>query len=230
MSASHGGRTALVVAAHPDDDVLGMGGTMARLADQGVTVLVHFLGSGVGSRGVADPAEVARRRAAADAACAVLGATVVGVGDAPDNMFDTVPMLELSQVVEGLKREHAPHWVFTSHAGDLNVDHRLTCQAVLTAFRPQPGETFAQVSSFEINSSTEWSAPSLYPPFLPDTHVDVTDQLERCLEAYACYDEETRPDPHPRSVEAVRIRRQLRGREVGVMAAEAFVTLRRVVR
>ena len=219
----------LVVAAHPDDEVLGMGGTILRHTEQGNSVGVLFLADGVGSRGQDARAAESRKRAA-QAACKVLGADIVGFETLPDNAFDTVPLLRIARLVEQAKQAVDPSLVYTHHGGDLNIDHHLTCRATLTAFRPQPQETYAAVYAFEVNSSTEWSHPTLGAPFLPDTYVNIATQLDTVLQAYRCYAEEVREEPHTRSVEAVRIAARHRGRQVGLEAAEAFVTLKRVIR
>lgn len=222
--------TVLVVAAHPDDEVLGMGGTIARHAATGDAVYVLFLADGVGARADGDPSAVEKRRQAAHRACTTLGATITDFHAFPDNAFDTVSLLSIAKAVESAKAEVRPDFIYTHHGGDLNIDHRITTQAVMTAFRPQPHETYAEVRSFEINSSTEWSHSSVSSPFLADTYVDIGDHLETLTAAYECYTEEVRPDPHSRSVEALRIVARLRGRQVGLRAAEAFMTLRRIVR
>lgn len=220
----------LVVAAHPDDEVLGMGGTIARHSESGDTVHVLFLGDGISSRTGTDDALVAARQHAADRACKILGASIVGFETFPDNGFDSVPLLSIAKAVEAAKRAVNPEVIYTHHGGDLNIDHRMTCQAVLTAFRPQPHEAFAEIRAFETNSATEWASPSITPPFLPDTYVDISLHLEQLLSAYVCYTAEMREEPHARSVEALRIAALHRGRQVGLHAAEAFVTLRRIIR
>ena len=220
----------LVIAAHPDDEVLGCGGTIARHVKEGDSAHVLFLGDGVSSRGDSDPNLVNTRKKSAVKACEALGAAIVGFEKVPDNMFDTVPLLDIVRVVESAKKELNPKIIYTHHGGDLNVDHRITCQAVLTAFRPQPDEEFYEIRAFETNSSTEWSASAIMPPFIPDTFVDISRYLDKLLNAYACYAEEIREEPHARSLEALKIAALRRGREAGLQAAEAFMTLRRIFR
>ena len=219
----------LIVAAHPDDEVLGMGGTIARLTQGGATVRVLFLSSGVGARAGSGERDRSERRVAAERACQVLGVAGTVFEQLPDNAFDSVPMLGIVQLIEAQKRGFDPEVVYTHHGGDLNIDHRIACQAVLTAFRPQPGETCREILAFEVNSSTEWASPKVMPPFQPDTYVDIATYLGQLREAYECYASEQRPDPHARSVQALELAALRRGREVGLFAAEAFVTLRRVI-
>ena len=220
----------LVIVAHPDDEVLGCGGTIARHVKEGDSAHILFLGDGVSSRGDSDPNLVNARKKSAVKACEALGAAIVGFEKVPDNMFDTVPLLDIVRVVESAKKEINPQIIYTHHGGDLNIDHRITCQAVLTAFRPQPGEEFFEIRAFETNSSTEWSASAIMPPFLPDTFVDITQYLDKLLNAYSCYADEFREEPHARSLEALKIAALRRGREAGIHAAEAFMTLRRILR
>jgi LmbE family N-acetylglucosaminyl deacetylase len=217
----------LVVVAHPDDEVLGAGGTIARLRQQGSQVRILFLADGVSGRGTAPPEDAARRHVHAVAACELLGATIAGFHSFPDNRFDTVPLLELVRCIEDEMAAHPPTWILTHHAGDLNIDHQLTARAVLTAARPLPGCPVRQILAFRVPSSTEWSHPSLSAPFLPDTWIAVDKQLETLLEAYACYRDEVRPAPHARSRAALEHDLRLTGHRVGLPAAEAFMTLRR---
>ena len=220
----------LIVAAHPDDEVLGCGGTIARHVKEGESVYILFLSDGVSSRGNSDTKMIAARKKNAAKACKVLGAVIVGFEKFPDNMFDTVPLLDVVRIVESAKTEINPQIIYTHHGGDLNIDHRITCQAVLTAFRPQPDEEFSEIRAFETNSSTEWSTSAIMPPFIPDTFVDVSKYLDNLLNAYACYADEMREEPHARSIEALKIAALRRGREAGLQAAEAFMTLRRIYR
>jgi LmbE family N-acetylglucosaminyl deacetylase len=220
----------LVVAAHPDDEVLGMGGTIARHRANGDLVKVLFLADGVGSRQNAGGEHRERRREAAQQACQVLGAKIYAFETFPDNAFDSVPSLSIVRAVEQAKLAIEPDLIYTHHGGDLNVDHRVTARAVMTAFRPQPRETYTEICAFEVGSSTEWSHSALTSSFSPDCFVDITAYLETKLQAYQCYTEEVRQDPHVRSLESVNITACYRGRQVGVHAAEAFMTLKRIRR
>ncbi len=136
-------KSILVIAAHPDDETLGCGGTMARLAQEGKAVHVAFVTDDVGSRipsGLLEPETMAARRLAAAKACAVLGAQYPRFGDFPDNRLDTVPLLEVVQHIEALISTCRPDTILTHHSGDLNIDHQLVHKAVVTACRAhQPG-------------------------------------------------------------------------------------------
>jgi LmbE family N-acetylglucosaminyl deacetylase/L-amino acid N-acyltransferase YncA len=225
-------KRALVVAAHPDDEVLGAGATMAALADRGCEVHALVLGEGVGARFSENqrPDEEVQRlaRQVRDAA-AILGATPHQL-DLPDNRFDSLDMLDVIHAVERFKEELRPDLVLTHHPGDMNVDHRITCNAVLTAFRPVKGEPRVTVLAFETLSSTEWNPPPNGAPFVPNWFEDASPGLQRKLEAMAVYTEELRDWPHPRSMEGIRVAARRWGMTVGFEAAEPFMLLRYVSR
>ncbi len=218
----------LIIAAHPDDEVLGCGGTIAAQTSQGNSVQVMFLADGVSSRGGKASAELQRRRHAAHTAAELLGIESVSFADFPDNQLDTVPLLRVVQRIEERINQYQPDTILTHHAGDVNIDHQRVHQAVITACRPQPGYPVKTLLFFEVPSSTEWQPPGSAAAFLPNWFIDISDTLERKLEALAAYNEELRDFPHPRSVEAVKALARWRGATVGVRAAEAFVLGRRI--
>ena len=222
--------TVLVVAAHPDDEALGCGGTIARHAADGDDVFVAFLADGVTSRspGADHSAGVFRRQDAARSAARILGVRDVRFGDLPDNRLDTLPLLTLAQAVEAVIDDVGPTTIYTHFAHDLNVDHRMVHEAVMTAVRPQPGSRVSTVLTFETASSTEWRTPQAVTAFTPDWFVDITDTLDLKLQALDAYAEEMRPWPHPRSREAVGHLAHWRGSTVGRVAAEAFVLARHI--
>lgn len=221
----------LVIAAHPDDEVLGCGGTIARHRADGDQVSLLFLADGVGARGdtSARTAELPARRAAGDAAAELLGATAPIYLDFPDNRLDTVALLDLVQAVERVAAEIRPGRVYTHHGGDLNIDHRICHQAVLTAFRPMAGQTARAIYGFEVPSSTEWMFGATGLAFLPGHFVDVSAHLPAKIAAMRCYEMEMRPFPHPRSAEAIEALARWRGATVGCTAAEAFTVIRQIV-
>ncbi|MFP4453941.1 MAG: PIG-L deacetylase family protein [Desulfobacterales bacterium] len=219
-------KTILVIAAHPDDEALGCGGTMARLAQEGKAVHVAFVADGVGSRkpnGLPDPETLAARQMVAANACTVLGAQTPGFGDFPDNRLDTVPLLEVVQHIEALISTCRPDTILTHHCGDLNIDHQLVHRAVVTACRPQIKCPVTTLLFFETPSSTEWQTPGTGPAFAPNWFVNITDTLDSKTQAVQCYESELRPWPHPRSVQGIEHLARWRGATVGVDAAEAFI-------
>jgi LmbE family N-acetylglucosaminyl deacetylase len=218
------------VAAHPDDEVLGAGATMAALADRGCDVHALVLGEGVGARyeGDARPdEEVERLRGQLTAAGEILGVTM-HQRDLPDNRFGTVALLDVIHMVEAVKAEVDPDLVFCHHAGDMNQDHLVVAEAVLTAFRPLPGERPVTLLGFETLSSTEWNASPNAAPFRPNWFEDASPGLERKVQAMAAYESELREWPHPRSLEGIRVAARKWGMTVGLEAAEPFMLLRRV--
>lgn len=220
---------ALVVAAHSDDEALGCGGTLARLAARGWDVGVVFLTDGVGARQPTGEEPAQQRAMAADQALTAMGARLLKGCDFPDNALDSLPLLTLVRVIEEVAREFRPQLVLTHHAHDLNVDHRLAHQAVLTAFRPMPDSPVEAILCFEVASSTGWNSAAL-PAFNPTLHVDVAATFAAKLAALACYDVEMRVAPHPRSPERLQAMALYRGSQSGLAMAEAFEVQRLILR
>jgi LmbE family N-acetylglucosaminyl deacetylase len=222
----------LVVAAHPDDEVLGCGGTIARRAAEGDNVVIAILGEGMTSRyeerEVTDRSAVDALHTAAREAGALLGADDVLLEGLPDNRFDSLPLLEVVKVVERLVERTQPHVIYTHHGGDLNVDHVVTHRAVLIATRPQAGRQVAELLAFEVASSTEWAFGQFAPVFRPNVFVEIVDTIQAKLAAMQRYESEARPFPHPRSPEALEALARFRGAAAGLEAAEAFELVRRI--
>lgn len=223
--------TVLVVAAHPDDEVLGCGGTIAKHVASGDRVYLQILAEGSASRFNnsvdAEESILALRKSATNAAN-ILGVSDLELLRFPDNRMDSVPQLDVNRAVELAVERWQPTVVYTHHAFDLNVDHRITHEAVLTACRPMPRQTVKRILTFEVASSTEWQSPGV-GPFTPQWHVDISahwDTKRAALEAYAS---EMRAWPHVRSYEAVEYLARLRGAAVGCAAAEAYMVARVVL-
>jgi len=222
----------LIIASHPDDEVLGCGATIARHAARGDVVHTLILAEGVTSRvGVADAAQQRRLAAlhkAAGRANACLGVKKVELLGFPDNRMDSVDRLDVTQAIEARVAKFRPRVVYTHHPGDLNIDHQITHEAVAAACRPLPGQTVEKVLCFEVPSSTEWRFAGSGPAFAPNWFVDVSAHLDTKLAALREYKAEMRAWPHPRSYKAVTHLARWRGASVGVEAAEAFVLARMV--
>jgi LmbE family N-acetylglucosaminyl deacetylase len=221
----------LVVAAHPDDEVLGCGGTLAKLSQAGAVVNVAFLSDGVTARPDAAELLVAQleaRKTAARRAADILGVREVTFGEYPDNRMDSAALLDITRSVEALIVQFKPDTVFTHHSGDVNVDHRRVHEAVVTACRPQPGHSVRTLLCFEVPSSTEWQLVGSAPSFAPNWFEDISATLERKLAALDAYVAELRDWPHPRSREGVEHLVRWRGATVGTGAAEAFMLGRRI--
>jgi LmbE family N-acetylglucosaminyl deacetylase len=223
----------LIIVAHPDDEILGCGGSMARHVRGGDSVAVEILAEGITSRDAqrsrgSRTRELGELRSAALHANAILGVRDVRLHDLPDNRMDSMPLIEVVKKVEEIVRERAPDIIYTHHGGDLNVDHRVTARAVLTACRPLPGARVRRILSFEVPSSTEWQAPAPTEVFMPAWFNDISDTLELKLKALDAYASEMRTWPHARSIEAVTHLARWRGASVGRSAAEAFTLLRQI--
>lgn len=226
--------TVLVVAAHPDDEVLGVGGSVARHAQAGRRVASVILAEGATSR--SDRRSTSRHRddlrelrRAARAAADILGSEPPVLHDLPDNRMDGLELLDLVKLIEREVERVKPSLVYTHSAVDVNVDHRRVHDAVLAATRPTPDQPVREIRFFETPSSTEWAPPPTRGGFAPTVFVDVGDTLELKCAALAEYTTEMRPWPHPRSIEAITALARWRGASVGISAAEAFESGRRVI-
>lgn len=219
----------LVIAAHPDDEILGVGATAAKRAAQGDVVRALILGEGQTSRWESrqkapkSVVEDLRRNALEAAAC--IGYEQVSFADFPDNRFDHVELLDLVKHIEGVIRGFSPEVVYTHHGGDLNIDHQRTCQAVLTAARPAGNCPVKEIYAFETLSSTEWNF-SYTQPFCPNVFEDIEPFLQVKLDAMKCYGSELCEFPHPRSLEGIQSSARKYGSIVGREFAEAFMLLR----
>jgi LmbE family N-acetylglucosaminyl deacetylase len=222
----------LVLAAHPDDEVLGCGGTIRRLASEGHAVYVAILGEGITSRypqrDQAAAGLIQQLHARSQSAGDLLGTKEVELLSLPDNRFDTVPLLEVVKMIEACLAKHQPEIVYTQHGGDLNIDHLVTYRATLTATRPVAGQPVRAVYAYEVASSTDWAFQQFSPPFQPNVFVDITETLNVKIQAMQIYESEARRFPHPRSPEALRAAAQRWGSIAGVAAAEAFQCVREI--
>lgn len=223
----------LVVAAHPDDEVLGCGGVIARYAASGAKIYCLILGEGAiarySTREKADFEKPKILKKQAAEAGHILGMKKIFFSDFPDNSFDSVPILKIIKEIEKVKRAVRPDVIYTHHRGDLNVDHRVAYEAVLTASRPLKGETVREIYSFEVPSSTEWSGPGKDVAFMPDLYVDISATIKKKIKALRCYEKELRQYPHPRSIKGVELLAENRGLEAGLRLAESFETIRHVM-
>jgi LmbE family N-acetylglucosaminyl deacetylase len=226
----------MVVVAHPDDEILGPGGTIHRLIrEQGVQVHVIILGEGITSRADSrNPAqwfeELAVHRKNINLAQACIGYHSGNIYEFPDNRFDTVSLLDIIKMIEKEKNEFSPNVIFTHHGGDVNIDHQRTFEAVITACRPMAHETVKTIITFETMSGTEWRASSDPRHFIPNLFFSLSPaDLDAKIKAMECYEFEKRPYPHPRSPEALKIRSQMWGVSVGVDLAEAFCVVRHII-
>jgi len=222
----------LVIAAHPDDEVLGCGGTIPRLAQSGCEVHIAILGEGISARyphrEQVGASEIERLASQSNRVAEILQAQQVLAYGLPDNRFDTMPLLDIIKIIEELIAEVRPQVVYTHHGGDLNIDHRVVHQATLTATRPLTGHPVREVYTYEVPSSTEWAFSRLGPVFQPNVFVDISNTLEMKLAALSHYQTEVRIFPHPRSPEAITAIARRWGSMAGLEAAEAFELIRAI--
>jgi LmbE family N-acetylglucosaminyl deacetylase len=213
----------LILAAHPDDELLGCGGTIALHTERGdsVTAVIACEGEslryGRGAHGMSQHTLEA---------CRTLGVTDVRQLEFPDQGLDKFTLPAIISPLEQIVREVRPQIVYCQHGGDINRDHELLFKALLVATRPTE-PSIEGVYAFDTASSTEWAYPN---SFTPDTWIDISRTLETKLQAMACYPTEVREYPHPRSLEALRFRAKAWGNRCCLDAAEVFMTVRRVMR
>jgi LmbE family N-acetylglucosaminyl deacetylase len=236
MLASLKNKRIMLVVAHPDDELLGLGATMNRLIKEAyVQTHVVILGEGITSRSEQrDTAkwekELTTHRANIHQAQAAIGYHSVSIYDFPDNRFDTVALLDLIKIIEKEKAAFQPDVIFTHHGGDVNIDHQRTFEAVLTACRPMAQEKVKTIITFETPSGTEWRSPSDPRHFLPNLFFKVSEEnIQAKITGMESYEFEKRPYPHPRSPEALKIQAQRWGVAVGCELAEAFCVVRNIV-
>lgn len=219
----------LVVAAHPDDEILGVGATVAKRVAQGDVARAVILGEGQTSRWKnreETPPEVLEKlHHDTIQAAEIIGYEKVYFADFPDNRFDHVDLLDIVKYVEKVIQEFSPEVIYTHHGGDLNIDHQMTYKAVLTATRPVGNYPVKEIYTFETLSSTEWDF-SYQNPFRPNMFEDVEHFLEKKLEAMKCYESELCDFPHPRSLEGMCVTAKKYGSVVGKAYVEAFMAVR----
>lgn len=225
----------MIVAAHPDDELLGAGATMHRLInEQNVHTHVVILGEGITSRADHRNQEIWKNELEAHQkniyeAQKRIGYSTVSTYKLPDNRFDTIALLDIIKIIEAEKEKFQPDIIFTHHGGDLNIDHQRTFEAVMTGCRPINGESITSIITFETPSSTEWQASVEPRRFIPNLFVKVTiENIQAKINGMECYQFERRSYPHPRSPEALKLRAQNWGVNVGCEFAEAFCVVRSI--
>jgi LmbE family N-acetylglucosaminyl deacetylase len=214
-------KRALIIASHPDDEILGSGGTIKKLISNGYEVITVILAKG-------RKEEEHHIQNFTSLANSHLGIKEIVFLKFPDLRLHTIPLHEITKEIEALLVKHMPEIIFTHHYGDLNQDHQVTFQAVMTAARPLPGKEPIEILCFETVSSSEWAQNTQDKTFKPTYFVDITDTISDKLQALRHYDVEMRPFPHPRSYEGIQYLAHVRGMTVGVAYAEAFEIIRRV--
>jgi LmbE family N-acetylglucosaminyl deacetylase len=219
----------LVVAAHPDDEVLGVGGTIANHTQNKDQVSILILGDGETARDKAGKTDISKRVKQAEKVAKLLKVDDLFLEKLPDNQFDTLPLLTIVKKIEKYLRKVKPNLIYTHFSQDLNIDHQLTFKAVLTACRPQPGSCIKQILGFETLSSTHWQISDPGHAFCPNQFHDIRKTIDKKIQAMKIYRNELQPFPHPRSIRGIRTLAQLRGMQSGCQYAEAFQVIRNIV-
>ena len=224
--------TILILAAHPDDEILGCGGTVARMVKEGDEAFAVILGEGITSRfdknSTAAKNKIRTLHKKTSESADVIGVKETRSYNLPDNRFDTVPLLDIVKTFEKEIDRIRPDIIFTHHGGDLNIDHALVFRVALIAARPTIGSPVKEIYSFAIPSSTDWAFQNFTPVWKPDTFFDISDTLETKIRALKKYDSEMRVSPHPRSYDNVRNTAYGWGAVTGTKAAEAFELIRAI--
>jgi LmbE family N-acetylglucosaminyl deacetylase len=224
--AENFGRT-LVIAPHPDDEILGCGGVIARLADEGGEVHVAVVTKGQ------EPAFTATMtatvRAEAEAAHRHLGVFKTHWLDQPAAMLAETPHADLNAALRAIVQDVLPQTLLVPFVGDIHLDHQLIFLSALVAARPHQPDFPTTILAYETVSETNWNAPYVTPGFRPQVFVDIGSQLQRKLEAMAMFRSQLRDFPHERSLETLKALAVIRGTSMHRSAAEAFVSIRQIL-
>lgn len=223
----------LVVVAHPDDEILGMGGTIAKLSAKGkeVHVLIVTDGSSAQYRDSADLQKIIEdKKLETLNACKRVCVKSIHYGGMSDMRLDVTPHIQVNQAIEKVIDVIQPDTVFTHFYGDVNLDHQCVFKSVMVAVRPVADQVVKEVYCFNVPSSTEWNVFNASTMFMPNMVVNISDYAEQKYAALAEYKTELRDFPHPRSIEHIRKQDEAEGLKAGLLSAESFMLIRKVVR
>lgn len=217
----------LVIGAHPDDEVLGCGGVIARHVAHGDEVHVAIVTRGTPE--LFPPEQIENTRKELKQAHTLLGVKQAHFLNFPAPLLDTVARYKLNDALLHLLHDYQPETVYMHHHGDVHLDHQVIYHAALVACRPIKGLTVRQLLAYETLSETEWAAPQGDAWFVPNYYVDISAYLPRKLDAMACYASQVKPPPHARSLRNIEALARYRGATVSKDAAEAFMVVRQIV-
>jgi len=220
----------LVIAPHPDDEVLGCGGTIKKYSKRGDEVYLCLVTKAYTPDWSKKFLE--SRKKEIPKAGKILGIKETFFLDLPSVRLDTVPQKKLNDLISDCVNRVKPELVFIPHGGDINKDHRLVFEASMVAIRPKPGCPVKKALCYEVLSGTDWSAsfPKKEGVFVPNVYIDILKNLKGKLRAMACYKTELKKYPHPRSLKAISILAEKRGLEAGLKLAEAFMLIRDILK
>lgn len=221
----------LIIAAHPDDEVLGCGGTIKNYINKGEEVYLCVVTKAYTPDWTQEFIENRKK----EVVCAnkTLGIKKTFFLDLPTVKLDTVPQKKLNDLISECIEKVRPEILYIPFEGDINKDHRLVFESSMVASRPKPGISIRKILCYETLSETEWGSSrtrEMKGIFIPNLYIDIFDTLENKLKAMSCYKSELRDFPHPRSLEAIKVLAQKRGTEAGFKAAEAFILIREVIK
>ena len=212
----------LAIFAHPDDEILACGGTLIKRVSEGFNINILILSNGCESRSQSSQNEINHRLKSCEKASEIIGANLLKVGEFPDNKFDSIPLLDIVKYIERNVKDIKPDEIFTHFRSDLNIDHRITFQAVKTVFRPFFMKENSKIFECEVPSSTDWT-DNFISPFSPNHYEDISLHIKKKIEALNCYNSEMRDPPHSRSYESIQNLAKFRGMHSGSNMSEAFI-------
>ncbi|AKQ41679.1 hypothetical protein CP97_06040 [Aurantiacibacter atlanticus] len=218
----------LAIAPHPDDEVLGCGGTLARLVDEGADVTIAIATKGNPPAFLAE--QVERVMQETQKAHHILGVRDTRQMGLPAAALDTLPAAQTNSAFAELIGDIAPDTLLLPFIGDIHLDHQIVFLAAMVAARPRNNDAPCQILAYETLSETNWFAAPTTPAFVPNVFVDISATLGRKLDAFAAFESQVRPFPEERSIEALKALATLRGSAVHARAAEAFMLVRQIVR
>ncbi|MFQ5866774.1 MAG: PIG-L deacetylase family protein [bacterium] len=219
----------LVIAAHPDDEVYGVGGTIVKHIREGDEVFVCILTDGASTQYPGNKTMIKQKKEEARKSTEILGIKKIYFFDLPDMQLDTIAHVKVNKAIEEMISRIMPDIVYTHYWGDVNKDHRVVFESTMVAVRPSFKHTIKRILLYETPSSSEWNAPILTDKFIPNVYVDISETISKKIEAMKAYESELREFPHPRSIEAVTTYVKKNGLVIAKEAAECFLLIRETI-